>query len=285
MNNQQRYNFHDMYILDDNSKLIQIIQTFPLSLIKFFNDSTYNLTALEQQKIWFSSPYYFNDPFDCAINIDFEEAAYKDLVKMNNNLFDNKIPNTLFDLNDVNVKSFLKIHAAKKSKIYRNNATSVLSNIFISCLTEISNLGSLVMWSHYANSHKGFCLEYDMRDFLINYDKFHIIPVYYSNSYSFNWHIETEYDMRKTKLSLAFIKAYEWYYELEWRLMNENIEQSEDSGFLLPFLKPKRIYLGCKMDKDFKKDLIFICKQKNIIIYEGFLIPNTYNLAFKKIDV
>lgn len=285
MDNQQRSDFHDMYILDEVSKLSQILQTFPSSLIKFFNDSNYNLDALKQQKIWFSSPYYFNDPFDCAINIDFEGAAYKDLVEMNSNLFNKGSSDNFFDLNDVNIKSFLKIHASKRGELYRDNVTNVISSIFISCLTEISNLGSLIMWGHYANSHKGFCLEYDIQDFMINYDDFQIIPVYYSNNYLFDWHIKTEYDMRKFKLSLVFTKAYEWYYELEWRLMNTNIEQSGNSGFLLQFIKPKRVYLGYKMDKNFKNDLIFICKQKNIAIYEGLLIPNTYNIAFKKFEV
>lgn len=284
MDNEQRKNFHDMYILDDNSRLFQIVQTFPLSLIKFFNDSNYNLNALKQQKIWFSSPHYFNDPFDCAVNIDFVDAAYKDLIEMNNNLFNKESSDILFDINDPNIKSFLKIHAQKRGNTYLDNATNVTNSIFISCLTEINNLGSLIMWGHYANSHKGFCLEYDIRDFMMNYDDFQIIPVYYSNNYSFNWHTETECDMRKFKLALAFTKAYEWYYELEWRLMNTSIEQSGNNGFLLPFLKPKRVYLGCKMDKDFKKDLIFICIQKNIAIYEGFLIPNTYNIAFKKFE-
>ena len=58
---------------------------------------------------------------------------------------------------------------------YVNKRTST-----ISCFSE--TIESVTMWSHYANYHKGFALEYNLRDTLLNsIPNVGIFPVIYDN--------------------------------------------------------------------------------------------------------
>lgn len=54
------------------------------------------------------------------------------------------------------------------------------NRIFTACFSE--NRHSLLMWSHYANSHKGFCIEYHLCDILSMFG-IDICPVIYSNDF------------------------------------------------------------------------------------------------------
>ncbi|MFL0975062.1 DUF2971 domain-containing protein [Vibrio parahaemolyticus] len=76
-----------------------------------------------------------------------------------------------------------------------------------------------LMWSHYANSHKGFCIEYDL-DTLMN-DEFLKYEVSYIDSIPVL--ICSDIDERMTLLRKIFAtKSKHWSYEKEVRLISLN---------------------------------------------------------------
>ena len=46
--------------------------------------------------------------------------------------------------------------------VFREAESYLRRSTFIACFSETVN--SVTMWSHYAHSHKGFVLEYDLRN-------------------------------------------------------------------------------------------------------------------------
>ena len=283
MNNEQRRAFHDYYISEDLSKTEEIVKTFPPSIIKFFSDNDYNLNALREQKVWFSSPNNFNDPFDCVVNVDYEKIVYEEFKEKCYRFFTEEDAEKFLNLDEV--KSTLSFLMPMKSNRYKNNIKNLIDSIFVSCFSEQINLTSLRMWGYYANSHKGFCLEYSLNDFYKASDFRELIPVFYSNEYSLYYKFKPGSEFRKCKLTLLFTKAYEWCYEKEWRLIMPDKEHAGEIGFLSPFIIPKRAFLGCKMDKRFREDLLSICKEKDITPYEVYMIPNSYKLECRKLDI
>jgi len=157
----------------------------------------------------------------------------------------------------------------------------------ISCFTTTPY--SMLMWSHYANSHKGFCLEYEVPP----YDSesallFHnLFPVIYSNKRT------SVLEQCISELNSSFIpkdvlwsiykygllsKSMDWKYQSEWRLVSCDSMLASDDNYNCQFFKINRVYLGNKMTKQERLKIIGICRRKNIP-YTGVTIEqNKYEM-------
>ena len=293
MNSKFREEFHVAFINNDLSLVDKMISDIPLSVIKFFNGS-YNgdeniyLDAVKNNSLWVSSPKLFNDPFDCVINIDFEYEAYQAFLEKLHYFFDEESADIIlkkFKEDKAGYDGFRKFIAYD----YRMKAKRFTDFTYVSCFSEPCNLKSLRMWGHYANSHRGFCLEYSTYEIFENektiYEPGYIefLPVCYSNDYSVYKGSRNDHNAKAFLSSMAYVKSREWEYENEWRLAVFDKKHIGLSGFLIPFLSPIRAYLGCKIDERLKEDLLSICKPMDISVYQAYMKPNSYNIGYKKI--
>ncbi len=149
------------------------------SLYKYFSLTEYSLDGLENNYIYLSNPKDFNDPFDCNRNLILE----------------------------------------KQRKIKDWNYIESLNNISEIGITSFSEDGlEPLLWSHYANSYRGFCLKFKP-EFLreINTELIKLKKVIYSkcpNSISINSNFAKYYQF--------ILKLDNWSYEKEWRLLFKN---------------------------------------------------------------
>jgi hypothetical protein len=125
-------------------------------------DKNYSLRNLREQKLWFSKPESFNDPFDCSINFDIIDADKDEkiqslFVRLLEIATDKKSFRSKY-MTDGKVNDSFKADAIRMAK---DATKSVIARkqIGTSCFAESND--NILMWSHYANSHKGFCLEFD----------------------------------------------------------------------------------------------------------------------------
>ncbi|AVQ40483.1 hypothetical protein C7M56_18075 [Clostridium botulinum] len=109
----------------------------------------------------------------------------------------------------------------------------------ICSLSEVKD--SLLMWSHYTNSHSGFCIEYDFTQ--INNVCSELHPVFYDNKII---DITQYYKYKNQDLFKVAIlnKSTEWSYENEWRIVEYN---SISEGVSINVPKPIALYFGCNM--------------------------------------
>ena len=84
---------------------------------------------------------------------------------------------------------------------------------------------NLLMWAHYANSHKGFCIGYKFED-IINKFGINILPVIYSEEYSVIRSYKMFEDYDEFFLDEWRSKSIEWSYEKEWRLVGDYQKQA-----------------------------------------------------------
>ena len=250
----------------------------PQKLYKYFSDSKYSLDSITQQKIWYSSPNYFNDVFDCDILID--EKTYLDLL-----LKTYKALNIPSD----NVAWKNAPQDAKKSaEDLRKGFEKHKATLGVACFTESDD--SLLMWAHYASDHRGVCLEYDMGD--INKRKsFHPMPVIYSNERLFT-EINTlnPQDVRAETLRVIFLsltsKSLEWAYEREWRIAKDkkacgNAWKPGAKGASIDMVAPRSMTLGCMASGNFEDTIIDYCQKNHIPLYKMEKDPNIYRLNKK----
>lgn len=208
----------DEYILKDieNQKPKKIYKFMDLS-----TDELDKLNSIKKGKLWFSNACKLNDPFECIFKINSDYINPEGYSGLQMQLFELRVS---------------------------ENIEQLKKQTYIASLTESKK--SLLMWSHYANNHTGICIEYNFEEMeSCQGDNFRLLPVIYKESMidyipeqNLNWLYRT-----------YACKAKEWAYELEWRILVQ--EGSFKKGFLVDFIQPRCIYLGCNME-DYKKEQI-----------------------------
>ena len=129
----------------------------PERVYKYFtiNDDLKN--TLKEGYLWFSRPSDFNDPFDCATNlVDYSNA--QSYVKK---LVESRFSHLPRKERRAKGQEITK-DGAKITMAYEQVAKKITQQMGICCLTTKND--DILMWSHYANKHKGLCLSFDPYD-------------------------------------------------------------------------------------------------------------------------
>ena len=188
---------------------------------RFFNEYTCN--SLLESYIWLSSPDTFNDPFDCHLKDDY----------------------LLFDDSQLSAAALEELTGHGNGKDYYDNVIYpwYLTN-GIGCFCESHE--EILLWSHYANCHRGICLEYD---FSCNKNLEKLLQkVIYTDEYpqiNFSQFIGTGLESSISYIRKAFYTKYKvWEYEKEWRLVLPGYPNKK--LFYPPYFL-SAVYLGCNI--------------------------------------
>ena len=136
------------------------------------------------------------------------------------------------------------------------------------------------MWSHYADSHKGFALEYDFRPTLTQpLERGALYPVVYSDErYDASLYISWQFmhvlgfhskNPDITAFSkVALHKSSVWAYEREWRIIDPGPHDPIHPKPSVIHYKPVAIYYGENIPKDKHERLHQIAVAKGIREYK-----------------
>lgn len=149
----------------------------------------------------------------------------------------------------------------KQFKKYKEDYNYLLDSIKVGCLT--TKKDNTLMWSHYADKHRGICIEYDIGKI---YEKDNLII----NKVNYNMPIIThksivdnetlEIDNINRLIELFSLKSNEWKYEKEYRILYYDKERKKD-GILID-CPIKSICFGTETSEDDKKLIRKIIKNK-----------------------
>jgi hypothetical protein len=188
-------------------------------LYKYRSFSSKGLAEIfERNEIYFSCPTQFNDPFDCNPNVvihrnrDKFRKWMRRVIKEREPTWDKYKINQLLNNSD-NVRRF------KSKSFQRDLFKNFTSGLGVLSLSEKCN--DILMWSHYSDSHKGICIEFDSKDetsvFWENY------KVKYEEEYPTVNVMELEHI--EEWLKTFTVKALHWEYEAERRIL-----KTQDKG-------------------------------------------------------
>jgi hypothetical protein len=95
------------------------------------------------------------------------------------------------------------------------DAKRQMKNYGVLALSEVND--NILMWSHYADKHRGICIEFERTDTndLGNWD--HCVPVLYQQELPSFYPLELENS--KTVTQALSTKGEYWTYEREWRIL------------------------------------------------------------------
>src|SRR3989339_459707 len=185
---------------------------------------------------------------------------------------------------------------------YNKKIFSMINSQFGVCsLTQKFN--DVLMWSHYADSHKGFLIEYDLHDYIesLRENNIFLYPVSYQDErVSIDENILQKINIHdisiegKNTLAVLFLKGLltkkkDWEIEKEWRsiriLGNQDV-LSEMERRKVKSPKINGIYFGNKMPESVKKGIYRLIKMNpilnNLTVYEMINDTSNYRLEPQK---
>ena len=235
--------------------------------------SLQTLENLMNRIVWFSRPEKFNDPYDPAP--PYPAELNDDELQIVYDCFSKRIPgkeegDARF-LRDGKVNNEFKLLTVKVLKEIVTEELNV-KDIGIACFSSLHD--ELLMWSHYADGHGGFCLEFDT-----NYPPFNLAhEVGYSKAYPLmnladmitNQSSKSDpYGLRK----LFLTKSNQWTYEAEWRVFN-----NRDTGITYDKSALTAIYFGSEMSTEHRRLVAQLIDSNRVRKYEMRKSKNFYKL-------
>ncbi|MEN9702141.1 MAG: hypothetical protein RIR55_1483 [Bacteroidota bacterium] len=200
----------------------------------------YTLTNLVKSKNWVADPMDFNDPFEFRMT----DISY---------------------LDSKGELSYLDESGMKARCHYEQN----INKIGVISYSSIEN--NTLMFSHYADQHKGFCLEFDVpKENLIGMKKIR----YQDNFKTINYPLDRDL-LKRELITICTTKSKVWEYEQEYRqLFTDKHFHAEYPGQLTG------IIFGCKTSKDDIELVLSVIKQLDgLEISKAFIQKNTFNLG------
>lgn len=279
--------------MDHNIKFVSAPYAVDRKLYKYYSNVAYAIDCIKKGRIHLDDPQGFNDPFEAKwqfshytwLNTEMPAKTIHEKIidyiatlphekhgRHHSNIFHaiassrststngteaipiNKAISQMYDgFQSVNF-SFEEFCDEINAGFYHSDGFMRLA-CKMSCFTEVFD--SILMWSYYANSHRGVCLEFDLskldtsnplnRDILNNFSKVHYSPIRsdlqqaVSNNENYNFLVS---------------KADVWAHEQEWRLICETDEE------YLPFNCVSKVILGVNFNKNAAnyKELLKVCR-------------------------
>lgn len=277
------------------------------TLFKYQPFNEYSLQNMEKSEVYFAQKSKLNDPHE----IGFQLESYDDFKSKE--IFLAKRREKYFKDSGYLDSIITMLSSEQEEKKYRED-TKYLSELILNAgiLSLTTDPKNRLMWSHYANSYQGFCLEFES-SFLQKHD----IPVYPADYVSEHpilsicelrdWQYQTiksqfphftlvdlhQYYQQNFKsyrseltqqllISMLTAKHMDWKYEDEWRYISINHGPIKYNSSNL-----KSIIFGSKMTEDSKKIITKTLKKQKLHVDFKFkqIVQHEGSFDLKIIDI
>lgn len=286
----------------------------PASVFKLRTISEFSLANLNDDTVWVSGADEFNDPFDSAHSIRaaillssqppeqvvkafratgaLSGLSENDIQAIGNSadpivdLFKLLGGGKSLGIKDSELHEVLHERASKfLNDRYQITVKKIQKAMKVSCFTTRNQ--SVVMWSHYADYHKGFSVEYDLQAHPTSPLAEQLWPVIYRRDF-FD---ATPYLIRAVQgdnfnklfgFVAALHKSPEWEYEDEWRVVLPIGWSQSSLNIQVP--KPKAIYLGARISSGHESLIVNIAQRKSIPLFRMTMAPTEFSMIPQGVD-
>lgn len=228
-------------------------KTIRPSLYKYgrldLNNLEHTKIIFKENRLYFAAPIQFNDPYDTKVNITLEGTAEEIIELWNKGGREKGLGEINIDPTNI---TLLKDCLKEAAEVYRKNS-GVLS------LT--TNYNDIIMWSHYADQHRGFCLKFNPN---VGYFK-EAEEVQYSNKLPSYNYLELDNSVgERRKLGTCYLTKYEkWKYEEEWRILKLTLNKKEGNNtHEFPEESLTGIIFGYRMQPEIRSIIINWCEER-----------------------
>lgn len=265
------------------------------------------IDVLASGHIRFTQPADFNDPFEfrpvissVASKKEFDKAMDEELRTMVQKELQKipleirkQIPTEQLEAVSSELYEQYWPYLEAKFKEMGNEVSRVFidkANTLIGVLSLTEKNDNLLMWSHYACSHKGFCIGFDTNSSFFNRKRSDVDEFYHLRKVSYSKTRPTKLVSQLDGVELFLIKSEAWKYEQEWR-MCAVLEDSEETISTTPFpihlfkfpnSAVKEIILGACIENHVKENILSVVRKKypKIAIKQAKISTEEFDLEF-----
>lgn len=253
--------------------------TLPPYLYKYEPFSAQSLQNLKNQVIHFGSPLNFNDPYDCAVSPRIKNMTDAEVERVRQYYLENP---KLEEKKRIQIK-MATLTALREMLLHigQNLLSEKIQEFLryrgVSCFSEKKD--SLLMWSHYSDHCKGFCLEFSTSNELFQ----KIRKVCYTKEMPevdiVSMFCDQDFDAVINDLYCT--KAIEWAYEHEWRGIHNKVgvEYTYSSSALTG------IYFGPDMPHAALEIIALILAGQNehVQLWQGSRSKSNFSVEFRPV--
>lgn len=237
-------------------------------------DNEYHKNILLNGELYMSPPKDFNDPFDCRITTNHYLIDTTEKINEYVNRRIEKYKGWLIENHrDIDFERKRQIERLKSIETYQKECEDLEyseMDKYLGVLSLSERWDSILMWSHYGDFHKGFCIGFNEEKlrkgnfFLgggrVNYlDDFPIIDPL------------NKQDIIEKSFLQTHSKAKDWKYEKEYRFIKlyYPIEPTnEQRKVLVPIEYIEEVNLGMNISKEHRDEILEMCKCRGVKVYQ-----------------
>lgn len=298
-------------------KLVATIK-HPQNLCRFRSVNASSLQQLQENKLFFSSADYYDDPFDTFIHVDL--ASIKELYKITRDKLKTNNPECddffkMLEPMGISAEQFIKNLKNEKFDIssFEDNVkhirTKIQKILFSICFCE-DELNE-TLWLKYANNYRGFALVYNVKDentFLCGkegackncqsmLERPYIYPVYYADEAYDATRYALACMLRERQVPTQFLEvtcnASIWEAERVSLIKKKCHEYDQEWRMIRPAMMPERTYIKMKPHKiilglkmpDYERMLVIsAAKLAGISTIEELYINDSDQLASRVLE-
>jgi hypothetical protein len=246
-----------------------MVQRIPEIVYKYRDwNNSFHKNILLHNELYLASPKDFNDPFDCKIPINFTDM-------------------TEMEMSRFPVDSDLRRDPIAFQVTYEKLQAELMDKHY-GIFSGSSKWNGILLWSHYANNHQGFCVGFkeEKLRYFGGFGRTGIVK-YNTDFPKINYKIEKSQKEKFDRIVIqTTTKSEEWEYEEEYRLIKaftkpplpfERCEQISDDVI-------SDVTLGINISIENKEEIIEVCRQKGILVYQAKKVPFKFEIDREKID-
>jgi hypothetical protein len=231
----------------------------PPHLYKYRDMGEFTAKIITNRELFFAAPTDFNDPFDCDFHIlcqgnYAQNVIASQVLKTAKRIHPEWSDEQAFEAAERAGAAIVdKHHEEASHQLGKSLARDYNDKAGIFCLAATAT--DILMWSHYANHHRGICLEFrtNVKDSIFSKAQ----PVTYREEYP-------RLDLRKLVEDKDFREATPWMltkssfwsYECEWRILD--FENGPGVRTFLPECLSAVILGCCIPDEERKKVMSWV---------------------------
>lgn len=293
--------------LNDERRVLLKTIKYPSSLFRFLSVNEDSLQALQENQVYFSSADHYDDPFDTYLRVDIQSIKNEfEMLKKGNNL-----SNAMAELS----KAFQQLSVGKdifkdiqidynSIKYYVKQLRNFFQkNLYSICFCE--DVRNEVLWLKYAENHKGFVLEYEIVESILDNlwksCNANILPMYYSDN-KYNAYRYFVYN-----ITLCFVKDYpeiydklQWMHPIGWEntkmsIIKKTCHKYDEEWRIIPLYimtqrefirwKPKSVTIGLRTPTDKRNLIVSAAKVAGITEFYEMYVDDNDNFERRPIEI
>jgi hypothetical protein len=259
---------------------------------RFFDPEGYHLKIIEDSLLWFTSARAFNDPFDSVLQFRFADRPPGIQMKWAINFLKREFPH----MNHKQRRQMARerLREIKKDpdhyESFKRHSIETNYNKFgLCCLTSARD--DLLMWAHYSDDHRGFCVGIDTAQLLELQNSLarrsHLLDlrkvIYADKMPEINFYESMMSNQGEEEtIDLLCTKSAHWSYEEEFRLIywdHTNTALSIEQDAIA------EVCLGCRIQEENREKTLSLLDEKHssAAVFQAHKHETSFTLEFEQI--